>query len=838
VLVIGAHPDDEDTELLTGLTRGEGAEAAYLSLNRGEGGQNLVGSELGVGLGILRTEELLAARRLDGAGQYFTRAYDFGFSKNLDDTWAHWPRDTILKDVVRIVRRFRPQVIVSIFSGTPRDGHGQHQAAGWAAAEAFKAAGNPALFPELQSEEGLAPWLPLKLYRSARFDTAATTLTLDGAVLDSAVGKTFHQVAMASRSLHRSQDMGQLQTIGPSIVRLALVADRTGKGAFGFWAGLDTTMGGISVAAGARLQTYATLIDSLRRGRVDTLRAGLSPDSLRPSRLLRAAGLLAPLAGSPWAPGRALVELGDQLEHIVEAWQAATGILLDARVGTPRVTPGDSLELVLEAVGVTFDRFRPVLSGAFPVAGAGKPNVRRFSAGGRPALEWRYAGRIDAGRPLSQPYFLRKALPVDVYDWSDAPPSALGLPFEDPAIEAGLVQLPLTGPVVRREATYRWNDQARGELRDPIEIVPRVDVRIAPRELPWSLGRNTPQVFVVTLLHGAQDTTSGTARLVLPEGWPAVPPQRFTLTRVNQRVELRFTVSAPARVTAGSYAVRAVVEDSRGGSYEQGRVTISYPYIRPRSYFTAADARVTLLDLALPAVKRIGYVRGAADQVPEALSLAGFPIEIIDGAALAHADLAGYGAIVVGPRAYETDSSLVNENGRLLDYARAGGLVIVQYQQYGFFFGGFAPYPLFVASRPPGSTDRAVSTPQTMNGTAPALLGGHDRVTDETAVVRIVDSTSRVLRAPNRLGPADWDGWVQERGLYFARAWAPEYRTMLEMHDPGEAALEGGLLIAKTGKGTWVYTGLSFFRQLPAGVPGAYRLFANLLALNTVSGKQ
>ena len=226
VLVIGAHPDDEDTELLTVLVRGMGAEAAYLSLNRGEGGQNLIGPELGEALGLIRTEELLAARRLDGARQYFTRAYDFGFSKTLDETWAQWPRDTILKDVVRIVRRFRPQVLVSIFRGNPRDGHGQHQAAGWVTREAFEVAGDSTRFPELLREEGLQPWTPLKLYRSARFDTAATTLVLDGGALDPAVGKSYHQIAMAGRSLHRSQDMGQLQTIGPSPVRLALLQER------------------------------------------------------------------------------------------------------------------------------------------------------------------------------------------------------------------------------------------------------------------------------------------------------------------------------------------------------------------------------------------------------------------------------------------------------------------------------------------------------------------------------------------------------------------------------------------------------------------------------------
>ncbi len=839
VLVIGAHPDDENTELLTILVRGQGAEAAYLSLNRGEGGQNLVGSELGLALGMLRTQELLAARRLDGAGQYFTRAYDFGFSKNLEDTWAHWPRDTVLKDVVRIVRRFRPQIIVSIFSGTPRDGHGQHQAAGWAAAEAFRVAGDASVFPELKSVEGLDPWMPLKFYRSTQFDTAGTTLTIDGAEVDDAVGKTYHQVAMASRSLHRSQDMGQLQTIGPSVVRLALVSDRTRKGAFGLWSGIDTTISGIPVSAGLQLQFYAALIDTIRAGQVDSPGTARGADTLTQARLLRAAALLAPHAGAPWGSGRSVIELSDQLNHIADAWQAASGTLLDVRASNSRVTPGDSMELVVEAVGVTFDRFRSVFSSApLPVSRI-QPQVRRFSSGGRPGLEWRYAGRVPADRPLTQPYFLRRALPGDMYDWSGATPAEYGLPFEAPEVSAGLVTAPLTAAWMWREGTWRWNDQARGEVREPVDVAPRIDVRLSPAELPWRLTGGATHVLTVTLIHGAGDSTSGRVSLELPSGWPAVPAQSFTLARRGERRELLFTVRAPAKLAPGLYAVSALAVDARGEQYRQGRVTISYPYIRPRSYLSPATVRVTALDLVLPPAKRIGYIRGAADRVPEALALAGMPIEVIDGAALSLGGLERFDAIVVGPRAFETDSSLVNENEALLDYARKGGLVIVQYQQYGFFFGNFAPYPLFVASRPPGSADRAVTTTQPAAGApVPALLGGHDRVTDEGAAVTVVDTGVRVLRVPNRIGPSDWDGWVQERGLYFARAWAPEYRTVLEMHDPGEANLEGGLLIARVGKGTWVYTGLSFFRQLPAGVPGAYRLFANLLALGTTVNRE
>lgn len=790
-----------------------------------------MGPELGVALGLLRTEELLAARRLDGAGQYFTRAYDFGFSRNLDDTWAHWPRDTILKDVVRIVRRFRPQIIVSIFSGTPRDGHGQHQAAGWAAAEAFRVAGDSDVFPELQSVEGLSPWVPLKLYRSTRFDSTATTLTLDGARMDAAAGKTYHQIAMASRSLHRSQDMGQLQTIGPSVVRLALLKDATGQGTFGFWAGIDTSLGAVRVSArGTRMHAYRALIDTSRANAGDSLMTG---------RLLRAARLIAPGAGMPWSQGRPVVELQDQLRHIGDAWQAASGTLLDVRLSAAHLAPGDTMEVLVEAIGVAVNQAPPSFASApLPVPRI-QPQVRRLTAGGRTGLEWRYAGRVAAGRPLTQPYFLRASPPGNLYDWSAAAAADKGLAFEGPEVVAGLVTAPLPTAWMWREGTWRWNDQARGEVREPVDIVPRVDVKLSPAELPWRISSASAETFTVTLVHGALDTTTGTVRLQLPDGWPAVPAQRFALTRPNQRLELQFSVRGPAARVAGNYTVSAVAEDARSLRYEQGRVTISYPYIRPRSYLTPATARVTVLDLALPAVKRVAYIRGAADRVPEALVSAGVPIDLIDGSYLASGDLARYDAIIVGPRAYETDSSLVNESARLLDYARAGGLVIVQYQQYGFFFGNYAPFPLFVASRPPGSADRAVTTAQPASGApVPALLGGHDRVSDERAVVSIVDTAARVLRVPNRLGPADWDGWVQERGLYFARAWAPEYRTVLEVHDPGEANLEGGLLIAKAGKGTWVYTGLSFFRQLPAGVPGAYRLFANLLALGTAVNRE
>jgi hypothetical protein len=318
-------------------------------------------------------------------------------------------------------------------------------------------------------------------------------------------------------------------------------------------------------------------------------------------------------------------------------------------------------------------------------------------------------------------------------------------------------------------------------------------------------------------------------RLELPAGWPAVAPRRFNLGGGGTEATLAFELGVPAGVTAGEFRIRAVVEDADGARYDRGVFTVSYPHIRARTYTRPAVADVRVAPLSVPQLGTIAYVRGAADRVPEALQTLGLSIEVLGPAALATADLSQYAAIVIGSRAYEVDTALTRHNDRILAYARAGGLVVVQYQQFQFFDGGYAPFPLSVGGRP--LIPNGVTSPGT-SGRGQT----HDRVTDEKADVRILDGSDPSVVGPNRLGPADWDGWVQERGLYFARSWDKAYRSVLEMHDPGEGPLRGGLLIAPTGEGTYVYTGLSFFRQLPAGVPGAYRVFLNLLALTSKRG--
>ena len=779
VLMIGAHPDDEDTQLLVLLSRGMGAQAAYLSLTRGEGGQNLIGPELGPELGVIRTEELLAARQLDGAQQFFTRAYDFGFSKSADETFRFWPRDSILKDVVDVIRRFKPQIIIAVFTGTPADGHGHHQVSAILARQAFDLLRDSAGGPQ-------------KFYRSTRGDPSATTLTFPTGTLDPLVGQSFLQIAAASRSRHRSQDMGQLQRMGPATSGVALLATKPGAGSreagagnngeSSMFTGVDTTI---------HVTGFAALIDSARAALTPWRPAASLPYLVRALHLLGAADTLQ----------RSLLE---------RAITTAAGITVDGTADDGILVPGERLQVevtiwnagdstvrvdsvsVLAPTGWTLER----VDFGSPTVSAGALQTRRFAL---------TVGK-DAER--TQPYFLRRPLTNrgGLYDWSAAPADVRALPFEPPPVTAR-VRLVVGGePVtVTREVVYRYRDQAIGEIRRPLFVTRDVEVAITPEELLWPIdgSAHEPRHFMVTVTNRARSAASVRTAVTAPTGWPTVSPESLAFSKEDETRSVVVSLAPPA-----TDSLKPVTYDLRAGS--GWLEIIDYPHIRPRALTKPSVAQIRTARVALPALSHVGYVRGAADRVPEALLAVGVPVELISGDSLARGDLSHYDAIVIGSRAYETEPALVANNGRLLDYAKNGGLVVVQYQQYPFVDGGFAPYPLTIA-RP------------------------HDRVTDENAPVTPLDSAHPVFHYPNEIGAADWRGWIQERGLYFAHTWDTTYVPVLETHDPGPPTpspeLKGGLLIAPLGRGTYVYTGLSFFRQLPAGVPGAYRLFVNLMGL-------
>ncbi|HEX9610676.1 MAG TPA: PIG-L family deacetylase [Gemmatimonadales bacterium] len=769
VLVIGAHPDDENTQLLTLLARGWGAQAAYLSLTRGEGGQNLIGPELGTELGIIRTEELLAARELDGGRQFFTRAYDYGFSRSVDEAFRFWPRDSLLKDVLDVVRRFRPQILVSIFSGTPNDGHGQHQAAGLLARQAYEVLKDSA-------------WGPVKLYRSARSDTTGPILSLAAGDLDRVSGQSYYQIAMASRSRHRSQDMGQLQLPGARTIELTLLATRRG-GEVAFWSGVDTLLAGKA--------RYVALIDSART------------------------------ALNPWRPGdvlpfltRALRELGaepgEQRRRLEQAIAISAGAVLDAVADDDIVTEGQRLQVEVTAWNAGATDLQ--LESADLLAPSGW-EIQRLDLAASPVARGtlatrRFAVQVPRGAQRSQPYFLRRPLIGALYDWTAAAAEWRGLPFEPPPLEAR-VRLRVAGETITltREVVYRYRDQARGEIRRPIAVTGEFDLRLEPALLVWPLPAVSPRRFTATVTNRTRRAATIRVAVSAPAGWQAVAAETLTFSREDETRTFNVGLVPSGGLRAGRYTLAAAATGSDGRPSSGTLRLIDYPHIRPRALTEPSNAEIRAASIALPPVTRVGYVRGAADRVPEALRALGIPLEVLSGDSLARGDLARYDAIVIGSRAYEVDPALVAQNDRVLDYARAGGLVIVQYQQYDFIQGNFAPFRLTIA-RP------------------------HDRVTDENAPVTALLPGHPVFRVPNAIGPGDWQGWVQERGLYFAHDWDSTYVPLVETRDPGREPLRGGLLIAPLGRGTYVYTGLSFFRQLPAGVVGAYCLFANLLALS------
>lgn len=839
VLVIGAHPDDEDTTLLSLVARGLGGEAAYLSLTRGEGGQNLIGSELGPGLGLLRSRELLAARRVDGARQYFSRAYDFGYTRSLQETLSFWPREVLLEDAVRVIRRFRPQVIVSVFPPDPRAGHGQHQAAGLVAGEAYELAGDPDAFPSLDGE-GLPPWRPSALYRNTWWrGRDETTLTESAGRIEPISGRSVFQIAMASRSSHRSQDMGMLQPLGPRDVRLAWEAGGAGPEADDLFAGVDTSLR--SVVAGlpggpGRTAAEAGLdrVEELaRRARAELSPAdpgAVLPRVQRMVELLREIRGRLPDDGSPGSQ-HAAVLLDEKVAVAEVALAAAAGVAVDATADREAVAPGGAWE-VEAMLWDTGERDDVELLGVDLVSPAGvelaaetaEPEERTgfaayFVPGDAPERGFHLRAlraRVGGGAEPTVPYFLRRPLSGALYDWSAAPADLRGEPFGGPPLVARF-RLRVVGVELEldREVAFRFDDQARGEIRHPLRVVPRVEVDLSPDLVVQPVDRGGERTLRVGLTSHADEELVGRLEVNPPAGWRLAGDDApsFTLAPAGEpgsRHELELVLSPTPALEPGRgrVEVAAVVDGPGGGGRHALAVPlVAYEHVRPTPYPEPAAADVSVADVALPDLHRVGYVRGASDRVPEMLAEIGVPVELLSPEALDEADLSVFDAVVVGSRAYETEPALARANPRLLEYARRGGLLIVQYQQYQFVRGGYAPYPLEI-ERP------------------------HGRVTDETAPVRALRPDHPALRVPNEIGEADWLGWVQERGLYFPATWDEAYTPLLAMRDPDQDSEQrGALLVAELGRGTYVYTGLAFFRQLPAGVPGAYRLFANLLAL-------
>jgi LmbE family N-acetylglucosaminyl deacetylase len=833
VLMVAAHPDDEDTALLTLLARGMGARTGYLSLTRGEGGQNLIGPELDEGLGLVRTGELLSARSLDGAEQFFTRAFDFGFSRSAEETLRHWPEEEVLADVVEVIRRFRPQVLVSVFHGTEQDGHGHHQAAGMLSARAFELAADPAAFPE-QIAGGLSPWAPAKFYRLLWRDRPAETeLRLQTGGLDPLLGRSHFQVAMASRSRHRSQDMGAAELPGPQASRLELVASRgfgTDDPEAPLFAGVATDLLGLAEAAGGGMAISRSLqgfSEGIRAARLalqpeDPARALSSlqgawidlETSLAEARRSRA------VAGSPeqeagWAELEEALEF--RVARLSEALLLAAGVVVELRVDRARVTPGEVMEAELlvwnggtrrlDFQGAEFAVPGGWVVEAFPEGGSGGP----IEVGAGQLTRHTARLRLPPDVEISVPYFLRLPRQGALYAWPEGDP-ARALPGDLPLV-VGHVELRLESTPLRvqRAASHVAVDKAHGEIRQPPLVAPTLSVAMERTSMAWPSHLEGPRTVAVRVENLSSGPQQGSALLEAPPGWSVTPKRHEFSLAAESEASFVFEiapVSPPGAEGAelaerASFRATALVGDR---TFDRTFTVVDYPHIDPAPLVTPAELRVSRFPVQVRQGLRVGYVMGPGDGGLAALRDLGVEVETLDAEALRSTDLSRFHAIVLGARAYETRTDLAAANARVLAFARAGGTVIAQYNKYEYPEGGFAPFP--VGMRRP-----------------------HDRVTDPDAPVTFLDPSHPLLQAPNRVGDSDFRGWVQERGLYFLATWDANFRPLLEMADPGEEPARGGLVVAAVGEGAYVYTGLALFRQWPRGVPGAFRLLANLVSL-------
>jgi LmbE family N-acetylglucosaminyl deacetylase len=820
VLHTGAHPDDEDSAFLARAARGDHARVAYLSLNRGEGGQNIIGTELFDALGVIRTEELLQARRLDGGEQFFTRTLDFGFSKQRDEAAKRWNERDVLGDMVRVIRMFRPLVIYSRWGGTSADGHGHHQLAGYLTPLAFKAAADPNQFPE-QLQEGLRPWQTRKLY-SRPLEEAPATLQVQTGVFDPALGRTYAEIAFEGRSQHKSQNQGTIETLGPlaSGLRALETTVAVPKPEQSIFDGLDVGITGLAKLAGLPDEALRSELAAIDGAAKKALR---DYQPLDPSRIVaplveglkavRAARQqLRSLNASPDARADADFVLSFKERDFGTAAIRAAGVIVDPLAEEETVVPGGNFGVNVR-VFLTQPSFATIVSMTLkaPPQWRVRPTADRESGGGRgrketPNGSTRYDVSVPATAAVTQPYFLEEPRQGDSYRWPQGSPKAM--PFAPPPL-VGEVTVNIGGTEITASepVSYRFADQVRGELRRIPSVVPAISVGLDTSLLIVPVGATPHRQRVVARVSSASsEAVSGALRLRVPTGWTVSPAEApFTLEAKGDQTSAAFTVTAPANRKPGRFTVDA---EARVGSrtFSRDLQLISYPHIQTHRLYWPARATAQVVNLKVVPV-RLGYLMGGGDEVPEAIRRMGIDVTMIDPDMLATDDLSRFDTIVVGVRASETRPDFVANNRRLLQYVERGGTLIVQYQQGDYVDRNLQPYP------------------------AEAMT--NSRVTDETAPVRILAPGHPVFTFPNRITTDDFSGWVQERNLY---AWnsfdTQRYTPLLESADPGESAQRSGELYAELGKGRYVYTAYSWFRQLPAGVPGAYRQFANLISLS------
>ncbi len=786
VLYVAAHPDDENTQLITYLARGRGYRTGYLSVTRGDGGQNELGPEFGEKLGLARTHELLAARQLDGGRQFFTRALDFGFTKDVKETLRIWDHQQVLADVVRVYRTFRPDVIIAGMNPVQTPGqHGQHVASAVLAIEAFKLAGDPKAFPE-QLTEGLTPWQPKRILQNQRFGggAGAKTISLESGGDDPVTGESFATIASRSRGQHKTQGFGNFAaaTGGRGGARQETFTPIDGEPATTeLMDGLDLTFA--RFPGGTQIAKLAD--EAIAQFKIDDPAASVP-------------ALLAIRAKIPALPTDPVI--ADKRAQLDRILQACLGLTVDTTVSQAEFVPGEKIQMhhaasTKAAVPVKWTGLR------YPAADA-KSDFTLAVGGAQPTV---HDGEVALGKrtPISQPYWLREEGTAGMFRVDEA--KLIGQPVNPPAFPVEYVfEIGGQTLVIATEPVQLVTGAPLAQAKRPLAVIPPVSLRF-PFEVALFAPRATKSVEVEVT--AARASTTGTVRLDAPAAWKVSPAsQPFTLEKAGDKARFTFTVTAPAQAASAEFTAFATVGSA---SFNSGRVVFSYAHLPLQLLQTPARLKVAAFDLALRG-KTVGYLPGAGDSIAENLEEMGYAVTQLTGADLTPEKLRGLDAVVLGVRASNERKDLAENLPGLFAWVEAGGTVIAQYNRPNNNLRvPLGPYELSIA------------------GNAPQL-----RVTDENAPVTFVVPDHPALNTPNKITAADFNGWVQERGAYFPSKWdETHYTTLLAMSDPGETQPNSSVLIARHGQGYFVYTGLAFFRQLPAGVPGAYRLFANLVSL-------
>jgi len=780
VLYLAAHPDDENTNLMALWANGSLYDAGYLSVTRGDGGQNLIGPELRERLGVIRTYELLAARQIDHGQQFFTRAIDFGFSKSADETLRIWDREKILADIVWIIRKFRPDIIATRFSPEDTLTHGHHTASAILAQEAFRAAADPKRFPEQLSF--VKVWQPKRLVwntspfffqnRNQPFDATGLT-TLDAGGFNPLLGKAFTEIAAASLSMHKSQGVGSPPRRGARKEYFKLLAGEPMTR--GLFLGVDTTW--------KRVANSGAIAD-----KVQQLIATFAPADPAAS-VAKLLDLRQTLAQSKdeWAGAKRA-----EVESLIAACAA---LHIESSTAIAAVSPGQKLPIKLEAINRSAVPVK-LISVRTPLSGE---MVRMDSSLARDEFITKdLEPTIPPDVPYSQPYWLRKPATLGTFTVDDQ--QLIGLAENPPPFPLE-VTLEIAGQELRYsiDTRFRRVDPIVGEVHESVVIAPPVFANLPNAAFVFG---DEKAKSVSVRLSSSTGAVNGQVRLDVPNGWRVTPTSMAVdLKSASDQTVAEFTVTPPSIANEG--AVRAIVRTD-GREFSFGREQIAYPHIGVHTLMPPAEARMVRADIRKRG-ELIGYIPGAGDEIPQCLEQIGYQVKLLEPHAVTAENLSRFDAVVLGIRAYNTQDRIADLQQQLLAYVQAGGVVIAQYNTTAELkTKEIGPYPLEIS---------------------------RDRVTDENADVRILAPEHPVMNTPNKINAEDFKGWVQERGLYFPDKWDPHWTPILSCNDPGERPHDGGLLIAKFGKGYFVYTGYSWFRQLPAGVPGAYRLFANLVSL-------